>query len=230
MYPLTFFTNVLFMGSSMFIFHQVLKYVNVETRIFEKYSVNLMRSLTCAIMTHQSYKTISYLYYDKCLYNPIIKEDFTDLYYFFMSYFVFDTVIMFFQIYLGIEKTIRIDLFIHHVIAITSLLFINFYNIYGLIPFIGLSEGMSIVSGPKLLMMNFGNKYMTNLFIMYRLFYIMYVRLLILWPSLFVYYLMINDCTNIVDKNIFLLCFMLCSIIYAELKWLYSGRNELSRI
>ena len=82
-----------------------------------------------------------------------------------MSYFVFDTAIMFFQTYLGIEKGIRIDLFIHHVIAITSLLFINFYNIYGLIPFIGLSEGMSIVSGPKLLMMNFGNKYMTNLFV-----------------------------------------------------------------
>ena len=212
------------MGSSIFIFNQLLKYINVETRIFEKYSVNLMRSLTCAIMTHQSYKTIGYLYYDKCLYNPTIKEDFTDLYYFFMSYFVFDTCIMFFQLYLGIEKSIRIDLFI------TSLLFINFYNMYGLIPFIGLSEGMSIVSGPKLLMMNFGNKYITNMFIMYRLFYIMYIRLLILWPSLFIYYLMASNCTNIVNKNIFLLCFMLCSIIYAELKWLYSGRNELSRI
>ena len=210
------------MGSSIFIFNQLLKYINVETRIFEKYSVNLMRSLTCAIMTHQSYKTIGYLYYDKCLYNPTIKEDFTDLYYFFMSYFVFDTCIMFFQLYLGIEKSIRI--------AITSLLFINFYNLYGLIPFIGLSEGMSIVSGPKLLMMNFGNKYITNMFIMYRLFYIMYIRLLILWPSLFIYYLMASNCTNIVNKNIFLLCFMLCSIIYAELKWLYSGRNELSRI
>ena len=122
-------------------------------------------------------------------------------------------------------------LLIHHIIAITSLLLINHYNLYGLIPFIGLSEGMSIVSGPKLICMNYGNKYLTNIFIMYRLFYIIYVRLLLIWPSLFLYYLTTYECTNTTNsKNIYLLSFMLFFIIYSEIKWLYSGRMELSRI
>jgi hypothetical protein len=231
MYPFSFFSNIFFMGSSLLIFHSILKYTNIETRIFEKYSVNLMRSLTCTVMAHQSYKTIGYLYFDKCLYNPNIKDVFIDLYYFFMSYFIFDTSIMCYQIYINIEKNIRIDLLVHHIIAITSLLLINHYNLHGLIPFIGLSEGMSIVSGPKLISMNYGNKYLTNIFIMYRLFYIIYVRLLLIWPSLFLYYLMTYECTNTTNsKNIYLLSFMLFFIIYSEIKWLYSGRIELSRI
>ena len=228
MYPLSFFTNILFMGGTLGLFHLALNIFNIETNIFEKYSVNLMRSLTCAIMTHQSYKISGHLYYDKCLNNEIIKTDFIHLYHFFMSYFVFDTSIMVYQIFKGIEKKIRIDLLIHHIIAITSLLLINFYNLYGILPFIGLSEGMSIVSGPKLLMMHFGNKYWCNIFIMYRLFYILYIRLMIIWPSMIIYYFMNGTCNS--QSNIYILGILLGFIIYSEIKWLYSGRMELSRI
>jgi len=229
MYPLSFFTNVLFMGGALLAFHIGLNGFNLETNMFEKYSVGLMRSLTCAMMAHQSYKNIGYLYYDKCLNNELIKDNFIGLYHFFMSYFVFDTSIMVFQMYKGIEKRWRYDLLIHHIIAITALLLIQYYNLYGFIPFIGLSEGMSIVSGPKLLMMNLGNKYWTNVFIMYRLFYILYIRLLMIWPSLIMYYFMIGSCNN--DKNnIYIFSGLLGTIIYSEIKWLHSGRMELSRI
>jgi len=233
MYPISFFTNVLFMGGTMLLFHSILNFVNVETNVFEKYSVNLMRSLTCAIMTHQSYKTIGHLYYDKCLENEIIKNEFINLYHFFLSYFVFDTSIMVYQVYKGIEKRYRIDLLTHHIVAISSLILLNNYNLYGIIPFIGLSEGMSIVSGPKLLMMYYGNKYWCNIFIMYRLFYILYIRLMMIWPSMVVYYFMNRGCKfnkDTQENNIYVLCTLLGFIIYSEIKWLYSGRMELSRI
>ena len=60
--------------------------------------------------------------------NELIKNNFIGLYHFFMSYFVFDTSIMIFQIYKGTEKKLRYDLLIHHIVAITSLILIKNYN------------------------------------------------------------------------------------------------------
>jgi hypothetical protein len=236
MFPFIFYSNVLFMGGTILLFHQVFKSMNIEKQIFEKYSVNMMRSLMCSMIANESFSHIGYLYSDRCLSSAMVKDKFIDIYYFFLSYFVFDTVILFYQVYLKIEKNIRLDLLLHHILAITAFLYINHYQQYGIVPFIGMSEAMSIVSGPKLLSVHYGNKYITNIFIFYRLCFLVYVRMLIIWPSLILYYMSTYYCKNndtnnyTKNYNIFLVVSMVAIIFHAEIRWLHSGRNELSRI
>ena len=135
-------------------------------------------------------------------------------------------------IYLNIEKIIRIDLLFHHVLAITALLIIEQKEMYGISLLIGLSEGMSIVTGPKLLSMHFGNKYLTNLFIIFRLLYLIFIRMIFIWPTLLYYYHSItSQCDNYKnERNIPLVLILLGMIVHAEINWLHSGRNELTRI
>ena len=97
---------------------------------------------------------------------------------------------------------------------------------------IGLSEGMSLVTGPKLIAMEYGNKQITNSLIIYRLLYLIFVRMLFIWPSLIYYYHTITiKCDKYKDdRNILLVIGLVIVIIHAEINWLHSGRKELTRI
>jgi hypothetical protein len=150
----------------------------------------------------------------------------------FLSYFVFDTVLLWYQVYLKIEKKMRMDLLFHHMLAITALLIIEEKGLYSISLMIGLSEGMSLVTGPKLIAMEYGNKQITNAFIIYRLLYLIFVRMLFIWPSLIYYYhtITINCDKYKDDRNILLVLGLVIVIIHAEINWLHSGRKELARI
>ena len=150
----------------------------------------------------------------------------------FYSYFIFDTIILWYQVYIKIEKSIRVDLLLHHILAITALIMIEEYQMYGLTLIIGLSEGMSIVSGPKLLSVYYGNKYLTNIYITYRLLYLFFVRILFIWPFLIYYYHKITtECDRYKDnKNILLVYGMIFLIFHADVNWINNGRKELARI
>ena len=171
----TFYYNAFLMGSITLLFHHILKKYNVETQLFEKFSVNMMRSVVCGTIAHEAYINYKYIWLDKCLDNQIIIHKFEQYHNMFLSYFVFDTVLLWYQVYLKIEKNIRLDLLFHHILAITALIIIEYKKLYGISLLIGLSEGLSIVSGPKLLSMHFGNKYLTNIFIIYRLLYLIFI-------------------------------------------------------
>jgi hypothetical protein len=103
---------------------------------------------------------------------------------------------------------------------------------YSISLLIGLSEGMSLVTGPKLLSMHFGNKYLTNIFIIYRLFYLIFIRMLFIWPSLIYFYNNITlNCEKYKnDRNIYLVISLVGLIFHAEISWLHNGRKELARI
>jgi hypothetical protein len=220
------------MSSLAFIFHTVLNQYNIETRMFEKYSINMMRSVVCGTIANEAYRNFHYIWLDKCLNNEIIIVKFKKFHYMFLSYFIFDTVLLWYQVYLNIEKKIRLDLLFHHILAITALMIIEEKQMYGISLMIGLSEGMSLVSGPKLIAMYLGNKYFTNMFIIYRLLYLIFVRMLFIWPSLiyFYYNITINCDKYNNENNILLVIFMISIIIHAEINWLHSGRKELTRI
>lgn len=228
----TFYYNAFLMGGLIFGFHHLLKKYNIETKIFEKYSVNLMRSLICGTIAHESYNNYKYIWMDKCLDNPVILHKFEQYHNMFLSYFVFDTIILWYQVYLKIEKNIRFDLLFHHILAITALLIIEYKKMYGVTILIGLSEGMSLVSGPKLLSMHLNYKNLTNFFIYFRLLYLIFVRMIFLWPSLIYYYhRSTSECINYInDRNILLVLFLVGLIFHAEISWLHSGRKELARI
>ena len=228
----TFYYNVFLMGGMIILFHYVLKKYNVEVQLFEKFSINMMRSLICGTIAHEAYNKSKYLWLDKCHDNQIIVHKFQDFHYMFLSYFVFDTVLLWYQVYLKIEKKVRLDLLFHHILAITALLFIEQQKMYGLSLMIGLSEGMSIVTGPKLLSMHYGYKKITNGFIIFRLLYLIFIRILFIWPSLLFYYnnITINCEKYIVHRNMYLVIFMVLIIFHAEINWLHSGRKELTRI
>ena len=232
MFLYTFYCNTLLMGSLTLFFHHILKKINVETQLFEKYSVNLMRSLICGTIAHEAYNNYNYIWLDKCLENTIVINKFKNFHYMFLSYFIFDTVVLLYQVYIKIEKRIRLDLLFHHLLAISALLIIENKEMYGLSLMIGLSEGMSLVSGPKLLSMHFGNKYLTNMFIIYRLLYLIFVRMLFIWPSLiYFYHNVTTNCDKYKDdRNILLVISMVLIIFHAEINWLHSGRKELARI
>jgi len=232
MYFNIFYINVFIMGSLTVFFHHIFKNINLEQRLFEKFSINMMRSLICGTIAHEAYLNYNYIWLDKCLDNDTVLNKFKNYHYYFLSYFVYDTILMFYQIYLKIEKNIRYDLLFHHILAITALLIIDYHKMYNITLFIGITEGMSLVSGPKLITMHYGKKYITNLFIIYRLLYIIFIRMLFIWPTLIYFY---NNITNECDKyknqrNIYLVIFLVIIIFHAEIKWLHSGRQELTRI
>lgn len=232
MYFNIFYINVFIMGSLTVAFHHIFKNINLEQRLFEKFSINMMRSLICGTIAHEAYLNYNYIWLDKCLENDKVLNKFKNYHYYFLSYFVYDTILMFYQIYLKIEKNIRYDLLFHHILAITALLIIDYHKMYNITLFIGITEGMSLVSGPKLIAMHYGKKYITNLFIIYRLLYIIFIRMLFIWPTLIYFY---NNITNECDKyknqrNIYLVIFLVIIIFHAEIKWLHSGRQELTRI
>ena len=228
----TFYCNAFLMGSLTLLFHHVLKKCDVEIQLFDKYSVNMMRSLICGTIAHEAYINYKYIWLDKCLDNQLISHKFEKYHNMFLSYFIFDTVILWYQVYLKIEKSIRFDLLFHHLLAITALMIIDSKKMYSITLLIGLSEGLSLVTGPKLLSMHFGNKYLTNLFIIYRLLYLIFVRMLFIWPSLIYFYNYITlYCNNYKsERNILLVLFLVGLIIHAEILWLHNGRKELARV
>jgi hypothetical protein len=91
---------------------------------------------------------------------------------------------------------------------------------------------MSLVTGPKLLSMHFGNKYLTNGFIIFRLLYLVFIRMLFIWPSLIYFYNNVTiTCDNYKEgRNMPLVIFLVLLIFHAEIGWLNSGRKELARI
>ena len=98
---------------------------------------------------------------------------------------------------------------------------------------IGLSEGMSIVSGPKLIAMHFGYKKVSNYFIKFRLLYIIFIRMCLLWPAILFYlFYIVRYCQEIELSNMILyLSFgFVILIMGAEMSWINSGRRELIRI
>ena len=223
--------NIFLIGSITVLFHSIFKYFNIEKQMYEKYSIGMTRSLICGSIAFEAYNKYNYLKTDKCLDNITIYNDLREFHNMFLSYFIFDTTILFYQVYLRIENNIRLDLLYHHILAITALLLIEDSKMYGLSLMIGLSEGLTFVSGPKLLSVYYNNKYLTNFFIRYRLLYIIFVRILYLWPSLiYFYYDITTNCSKYKkDQNILMVLFMIFIIIHAEISWYYSGRKELAR-
>lgn len=224
--------NAFLMSILTIFFHHILKKFNIETNLFEKFSINLMRSVICGTIANEAYNKYKYIWIDKCLDNDIIIYKFQEFHNMFLSYFVFDTILLFYQVYIKIEKNIRTDLLFHHLLAITALLIIEDKKMYGISIMIGLSEGMSLVTGPKLLSMHFGNKYLTNIFIIYRLLYLIFVRMIFIWPSLiyFYHYITLNCDKYKLDRNMYMVIFLVGLIFHAEIGWLHSGRKELVRI
>jgi len=192
----------------------------------------MMRSIICGTIAHEAYQKYHYIWLDKCLDNENIINKFKNFHYMFLSYFIFDTVLLWYQVYLKIEKKIRLDLLLHHLLAISALLIIEDKKMYGISLMIGLSEGMSLVSGPKLLSVHYGNKYLTNIFIVYRLLYLIFIRMIFIWPSLiYFYHTVTNNCDKYKDtRNMPLVVLLVFTIFHAEINWLHSGRKELVRI
>ena len=195
----------------------------------------MARSLMCLYFSMNSYNNISYLWEDKCLLNNSFENKLIKYHNEFMGYFVFDTLLLLYQNYLKIEENIRLDLLLHHILAITALIFIENDKFYGISLLIGLSEGMSVVSGLKLLLQDkYGEIYRKSVknLVKFRLGYIGIVRMLYLWPSIVYYYWNVTDeCDRYKNKrNMFLIIGMIILIIHAEIKWIHSGRKELARI
>ena len=64
---------------------------------------------------------------------------------------MYDIFVMIYQVYKNINKKIRFDLLFHHLLAIFVLNLIEYNEMYNLTLLIGISEGMSVVSGLKLI-------------------------------------------------------------------------------
>ena len=210
----------------------LLNIINIKEHFLGPIGVNLMRSIICGSLANISYKNYNLIFSDKCiLYNSNL-EIFKNYHYTFFNYFVIDLLIMFYQKYTKIVENIRIDLLFHHLLAIQVLLIIEYNEMYSLSLLIGLSEGMSFVSGFKLLSNYYENKTVTNILIYYRLFYCIFVRMIFLWPSLFLIY---NDMTTNCEKfknnrSIMMVLSFLSIILMTETKWIYKGKKELMKI
>lgn len=237
MYPLPFYLNVASFAILTALFHYPLQYIQLEKRYFERYSVNLMRSVACYLICEQSFQLISQkgLFRSYCTYDLSLSTSGTteeDLFYLFLAYIYYDTVVLIYQHYLGVEKKLRYDLLLHHLIALFSLTFIQNEGLYQFLPVICASEGISIVSGLKLLFQALQQKEYTRYCIQYRLFYLTYVRALFLWPFLlYSFYSEIDPetCANpaISEKNMVYMLMGVGMIYSAEYLWWMKGMSEI---
>ena len=110
-----FYSNVFIMGFLTFSFHHIFKIINIEKQMYEKFSINMMRSIICGTIAHEAYLKYHYIWIDKCLDNTKIVNKFVDFHNMFLTYFIFDTVLLWYQVYLKIEKKVRLDLLFHHI-------------------------------------------------------------------------------------------------------------------
>ena len=232
MYPFQFYTNISSLLFLSILFHYPLQYINLENKYFERYSVNLMRSVSCfMIFTEAVDILLTHGFQDHC--SSTLLQQNVDLFYFFLAYIYYDTVLLMYQHYLGLEKKLRYDLLLHHLLALFSLTFIQNYELYSFVPYICLSEGISIVSGVKLLANIFKNNKIAKYCIYYRLYFLIYFRMSLLWP--FIAYQFYNQIENSeCNQEIFNyenLSYVLGAIfmIYsAEYLWYIRGKSELN--
>ncbi len=233
-YPLFFYTNLSSLIFLTALFHYPLQYVRIERVYFERYSVNLMRSVACFMIFSQALQT---LFDQNFTYNCIsYTESEHDLFYFFLAYIYYDTVVLIYQHYLGLEKKIRYDLLLHHVLAIFASTFIEKNGLYALTPYICLSEGISVVSGVKLLANVFRRNDMAKYCIQYRMAFLLYGRMMLLWPYvLYLFYSHVNmdgKCDPQVYnmENFGYMMISICMIYSAEYLWYIRGKSELKGI
>ena len=139
---------------------------------------------------------------------------------------------MIYQAYKKINNKIRFDLLFHHMLAIFVLNLLEYNKMYNLALLIGLSEGMSFVSGFKLISNKLNKTKIKKFFIYFRLSYLILIRMIFLWPSLILFYNEItNNCNKFKsNKNLTLVIGLLSIIVYNEIKWIQSGIKELKRI
>jgi hypothetical protein len=215
-----------------FLFYELLTYYHIESIFLGNLGFNLTRSVICGSLAYTSYINLNKIYNDKCLLNENFNNYLIIYHHNFLNYFYYDIFVMAYQVYKNINKKIRYDLLFHHILAIFVLNLIDYNKMYNITILIGLSEGMSFVSGFKLISHKLNEIKMKKIFIYIRLLYLIFIRLIFLWPSLILFY---NDITNECDKfknnkNITLLLFLLSMIIYNEFKWIQSGLKEIKRI
>jgi hypothetical protein len=54
--------------------------------MFEKYSINMMRSVVCGTIANEAYRNFNYIWLDKCLDNSNIIIKFKNYHYMFLFY------------------------------------------------------------------------------------------------------------------------------------------------
>jgi len=143
--------DFIFMHGLSYILFKIFQHFNIEHRFLDNISFNMTRSLICGSISYYSYKNYNRLFDDKCLTNEKFSNELIHYHHQFLNYFIYDIFVMIYQVYKKINKNIRSDLLIHHILAIFVLHLIDSHKMYNLSLIIGLSEGMSIVSGLKLL-------------------------------------------------------------------------------
>lgn len=221
------------MGLYMCLSHYYCKNIlKIETRLFERYSTNLMRSIMCSYFSMKGFQMIKNISLDICYENENNQIILKGLHQEMIDYFVLDTLILFYQKYLHIENKIRLDLLLHHSLAIVALGFIDYYKMYPLIVHIMMSEGLSSLSGLKLIMVKQGYKKITKIILNYRIYYLIIMRMLYIWLSCIYHYMeMTSTCEKYKeDKNLFLFYSMMMIIYYFDVQWIKSGYRELNRL
>ncbi len=239
MFPSSFYWTMLEMGVYTLGFHYVLNHwvfpkkeeEKEEKKILNRYSVNMMRSFMCLSFSLQGWKMLGDVWQDKCMEENLVKWQ--DLHYPMFAYFVFDTVILGYQRYLKIEKKIRYDLLFHHLIALFVFIMIEYQKMYGMSVLISISEGMSVVSGMKMILMEkSGANGMVKGMAWYRMMYIFFVRMLYLWPMILYYYMDVTEkCAKYQEgRDMWMVGGLLMVIYHADILWLHNARREIKRI
>lgn len=224
--------NLFFLHGISLFFYLLFDQLKIEHVVLGNLSFNFMRSVICGSIALYSYQNYSKIFDDKCLENDKFKDQLVLFHDRFLHYFIYDLFVMMYQVFVKINKSIRIDLLMHHLLAIFILTYISRNEMYNITLLIGLSEGMSFVSGFKLLSNKLGLKKYSNICIRVRVGYLFFIRMLFLWPSLlYFYYQITNECEKFKkEKNIQLVCFFIGVIVMNEIKWIRSGLKELNRI
>ncbi len=234
MYPFIFYLYLSSFSFLTVLFHYPLQYIELEKVYFERYSVNLMRSVACFMIFTQACESLFYrnLHFDCTQYHA----DEYELFYLFLAYIYYDTVLLMYQHYLGVEKKLRYDLLLHHILAIFTTSFIENHQLYQFTPYICLSEGISVVSGIKLLAQIFNHHKLVKYCIQYRLAFLVYGRMLLLWPYvLYLFYSHMppeSTCnTEIYNRENLSYVMMAMTMIYsAEYVWYMRGKGELKSL
>jgi len=64
MFGFTFYYNIFLMSGVTLGFHHILTGWDIQSHIYEKFGINMMRSLVCGTIAHEAYRNYQYIWLD----------------------------------------------------------------------------------------------------------------------------------------------------------------------
>jgi len=186
------------MSSVFILFHSICDSFHIEKEFFGKYSVSLTRGFLSTMIAYEAYDVLSSssgaLYdapydalYDGKSSSNISYQRSIDYFLMYLSYIVYDMTLILFQNIYHAEIKYSIEYYTSQWILLSLMILLNYNRAYSLTYYLGLSQGIYVISGLELCFKKFNSSIGVSICHLYSYVYRLY-RMLYIFPSFLIYF------------------------------------------